>query len=187
MTRDNGRIEVITGSMFSGKTTELLRRIEKLQKENKKFEVFNFYLDKRYGDHSIISHDGYRIHCKMVSNAEDMMKYIKEPLDVVIIDEIHFFGKDIVKLCRWLADIGKLVITSGLDKNFKGEKFPTTDLIMKEADDISRFYAICKDCGAKADYSHKISGNPDIIDIGAEEKYKPLCKNCFEKNFKKEK
>ncbi|MBT3393453.1 MAG: thymidine kinase [Elusimicrobiaceae bacterium] len=179
-----GHIEIFCGCMFSGKTTHLIKRIAQLKKSGAKIQVFNFHLDERYGKNNIISHDGKKIKCEMAKNSTDILKHIKKDTDVVAIDEIHFFNKNLVNLCTKLADNGKIVLTSGLDKDAFGKPFETATLIMAEAEYVKKVHAKCELCTDKASFSYRTNEDKNTISVGAKDKYIPLCRNCFNVEYK---
>lgn len=179
-----GHIEIVCGCMFSGKTTYLIKRINQLKKAGKKIQVFNFHLDKRYGKNNIVSHDNKKIKCEMAKNATDILKHIKKDTNVIAIDEIHFFNKNLVNLCEKLADSGKIVLTSGLDKDAFGKPFETTTRIMAEAEFVKKVHARCELCKAKANFSHRTNEDKNTISVGAKDKYRALCRTCFNTEYK---
>ena len=179
-----GWLEVICGCMFSGKTEELIRRINVLSYAKKNIVVFKPKVDNRYSDTEIVSHSGSRVPCKIVEKAQDILKLVNDDVEVVAIDEIQFFDKDIVDVCEYLADKGIRVIAAGLDMDFKGEPFGPTPKLLAVSEFVDKIQAICSVCGQPATRSQRlINGAPakyddPIIQIGAVESYEARCRKC---------
>jgi len=176
----SGWIEVVCGSMFSGKTQELIRRLRLAKIARQNVQIFNSTLDKRYGEDHIISHDQNKIPCTAVSNAGEILRLVKPSTQVVGIDEIHFFSPDIVDVCEKLASQGKRVIAAGLDQDYRGQPFETTAKLMAVAEYVTKNLAICVVCGNPANRSQRLTTTgKDRIDVGAADKYEARCRKCF--------
>ncbi len=183
----DGHIEVITGSMFSGKTEELIRRLERAKIAEQEIEVFKPAIDDRYGEQEIGSHAGSKWKAKVVEQDEGLEKKVKETdADVIAFDEANFFNKELVSVCQELADSGKRVIVTGIDQNFRGEPFEPVPALMASAEYIEKLRAICQVCGRPATRNQRlIDGEPAHVDepevvVGAEEKYEARCRHCHE-------
>ncbi|WP_297670275.1 thymidine kinase [Thomasclavelia sp.] len=181
-----GWIEVICGCMFSGKTEELIRRINVLSYAKKDIFVFKPKIDNRYSNTEIVSHSGARVPCKIVEKAQDILKLINDDVEVVAIDEVQFFDKDIIAVCEYLADKGIRVIAAGLDKDFRGESFGVMPELLTRAEFVTKLTAVCAKCGAPATRTQRlVDGKPasfedPIILVGAVEHYEPRCRHCHE-------
>ena len=183
----DGHIEVITGSMFSGKTEELIRRLERAKIAEQEIEVFKPAIDDRYGEQEIGSHAGSKWKAKVVEQDEKLEKKVKETdADVIAFDEANFFNNELVSVCQELADSGKRVIVTGIDQNFRGEPFEPVPALMASAEYIEKLRAICQVCGRPATRNQRlIDGEPAHVDepevvVGAEEKYEARCRHCHE-------
>lgn len=146
-----GWLEVICGCMFSGKTEELIRRINVLSYAKKNIIVFKPKRDNRFSNTEIVSHSGVKVPCLVVEKAQDILKLIKDDSEVVAIDEVQFFDNDIVDVCEYLADKGLRVMVAGLDSDFRGESYPVTALLLTRAEFVNKLTAVCAKCGAPAD------------------------------------
>ncbi len=177
--RESGWIEVVCGSMFSGKTQELIRRLRLAKIARQKLQVFNSALDDRYGKDHIISHDQSKIPCTAVKTAADILKAVEEDTEVVGIDEIHFFGPEIVDVCQKLADSGRRVVVAGLDQDYRGQPFENTARLMAVAEYVTKNLAICVVCGNPANRSQRLSNSTERIEVGAANKYEARCRKCF--------
>ncbi len=181
-----GQIEVICGSMFSGKTEELIRRVRRAQIARQKVQVFKPSLDARYTTEQIASHNGLRAAAVPVDNAAEIAARIDPDTDVVAIDEAQFFDESIVELCESLANRGIRVIVAGLDMDFRGEPFGPMPLLMARAEEVDKLRAICVRCGAPASRTQRlIDGEPasyddPVILVGAAERYEARCRHCHE-------
>ncbi|MCX5783813.1 MAG: thymidine kinase [Elusimicrobia bacterium] len=174
-----GWIEVVCGSMFSGKTQELIRRLRLAVIAKQKVQVFNSSLDVRYGKNHIISHDKSKIPCKAVKSAKEILSHVLPETKVVGIDEVHFFKSDIVRVCQKLADDGKRVIVAGLDQDYLGRPFNNTAILMAMAEYVTKNSAICMVCGNPASKTQRLTGGKKLIDVGAADKYEARCRKCF--------
>jgi len=176
---NTGWIEVICGSMFSGKTQELIRRLKLATIARQKVQVFNSYLDTRYAKEHIVSHDKSMLSAKPVKSAKEILKIVDPDTKVVGIDEAHFFGEEIVEVANKLASGGRRVIVAGLDMDYRGEPFLNMSKIMAVAEYVTKNLAICMVCGNPAHYSQRLSDSSKRIVVGAGEKYEARCRKCF--------
>jgi thymidine kinase len=179
-----GSIEVITGSMFSGKTEELIRRLRRAQFAGLKVEIFKPSLDKRYSEDRVVSHDDKSIVSTPVDNASSILLLAGE-VDVVGIDEAQFFDNSIVEVCNNLADNGVRVLVAGLDMDFMGNPFGPMPAILSISEYIANVHAICMRCGSLAQYSFRKSEEEQVVLLGEKDKYEPLCRECYNKAIKK--
>jgi thymidine kinase len=185
--RMNGRrgsVEVITGSMFSGKTEELIRRLRRAKFAGLRIEIFKPSLDKRYSDTRVVSHDEKSIVSTPVDNASSILLLASE-VDVIGIDEAQFFDGSIVDVCNTLANNGVRVIVAGLDMDFLGNPFGPMPRLLAIAEYVTKVHAICMRCGNLAQYSFRKSDEAQVVLLGEKDKYEPLCRNCYNKDMKK--
>ena len=180
-----GWIEVICGSMFSGKTEELIRRIKRAKIANQKFKVFKPTIDSRSKNY-IESHDESKIESTEVKNSSDILDRV-EDCDVVAIDEAQFFDDEIVNVCNQLANKGIRVIIAGLDMDYLGNPFGPIPNLMAIAEYVTKVHAVCKKSGNIANYSFRKNKKKDIVVIGEKDKYEPLRRAVFYKKMKKDK
>ncbi len=173
-----GSIEVITGSMFSGKTEELLRRLKRAQIARLRTEIFKPDLDTRYNDKAIVSHDLNSTLSTPVENSASIL-LLTGNTDVVAIDEAQFFDQELVHVCDALANRGIRVIVTGLDMDYKGQPFGPIPQLMAIADDVLKLHAVCMICGRPANYSFRTQEKPEKILLGDREIYEPRCRICF--------
>ena len=174
-----GWIEVICGSMFSGKTEELIRRMRRAQIARQRVEIFKPAIDTRYSEAEIVSHDEQKLPSIMVKNAQQIISLSLEA-QVVGIDEAQFFGKGLVKVAKTLANMGKRVIIAGLDMDYRGEPFNPIPDLLAIAEDITKTHAICVICGNPANFTQRKTKSKNQIVIGATDIYEARCRNCFE-------
>jgi thymidine kinase len=180
--RESGWVELICGSMFSGKTEELIRRVKRAQIARLKVQVFKPQIDNRYAVEKISSHDGLHVDAVPVTQAGDILARVEPDTDVIAIDEVQFFDWQIAPVCNSLADQGKRVIVAGLDMDFRGEPFGPIPLLMAEAEIVDKLSAICVVCGAPASRTQRlIDGQPasyddPVILVGASEVYEARCR-----------
>ena len=183
-TGKRGSIEVITGSMFSGKTEELIRRLRRAQFAGLKVEIFKPSLDKRYSDIRVVSHDEKSIVSTPVDNAVAIL-LLAGDVDVIGIDEAQFFDNSIVEVCNKLADRGIRVIATGLDMDFMGNPFGPIPALLSIAEYVTKLHAICMRCGNLAQYSFRKSDEDQVVVLGEKDKYEPLCRSCYNEALKK--
>lgn len=175
---NRGSIEVIVGSMFSGKTEELLRRVRRTLFANLKVQVFKPALDTRYSEENVVSHDKTSVIATPV-NVPDEIRTLSQGVQVVAIDEAQFFDESIVTVCQELADAGIRVIVSGLDLDFQRHPFGSMPALMAIADIVTKVHAVCVSCGTPAQYSFRLAKGEDQILLGEKEEYEPLCRCCY--------
>lgn len=173
-----GRIEVICGSMFSGKTEELLRRLRRAKIARQKVEIFKPAIDIRYSQEEVVSHDKNSILSTPVEHSSNILLLSSE-VEVVGIDEAQFFDKGLVDVCQQLADQGIRVIIAGLDMDFKRVPFGPMPDLCAIADDVTKVHAICMRCGTLANYSHRIVAGEKQVMLGEIQEYQPLCRVCY--------
>tara|TARA_B100001142_G_scaffold327985_2_gene386946 strand:- start:86 stop:658 length:573 start_codon:yes stop_codon:yes gene_type:complete len=177
-----GSLEVICGSMFSGKTQELIKRLKRAEFAKLKIIVFKPQVDVRYDNKNVVSHDLDTINSTPVNSASEILKLVGNA-EVVAIDEAQFFSADLINICGTLANQGKRVIVAGLDMDFEGEPFGTIPQLLAIAEYITKVHAICVDCGKIANHSFRLNKNKELIQLGEKEEYKPLCRKCFTNNI----
>ena len=182
--KNDGWIEVICGSMFSGKSEELIRRVHRVQIAKKKVQVFKPTIDTRYSIQYIYSHNGTKIEAINISNSKELLEKTEPDTEVVAIDEAQFYDKGIVAICQKLADQGRRVMVAGLDQDFRGEPFGPIPELLAVAEYIDKLQAICMICGSTASKTQRlVNGKPakysdPIILIGAKETYEARCRKC---------
>ena len=177
-----GWIEVICGSMFSGKTEELIRRLKRSQFANQKIEIFKPSIDLRYEDEMIISHDQNQIQSTSVPAAANI-PILAEGCDVVGIDEAQFFDNEIIQVCNRLANSGIRVIVAGLDMDYQGNPFGPMPGLMATAEYVTKVHAVCTRSGNLANYSYRISADKSLVHLGEKESYEPLSRASFVKAY----
>ncbi len=173
-----GWIEVICGSMFSGKTEELIRRLNRARIAKQKVEIFKPAIETRFDEQNVVSHDANSVTSTVVENGSQILFYA-EDFEVVGIDEAQFFGEELLSVCNDLANSGKRVIVAGLDMDFRGKSFGPIPLLMATAEYVTKVHAICIRCGNLANYSHRTVKNDKLVVLGEIETYEPLCRRCF--------
>jgi thymidine kinase len=178
-----GSIEVICGSMFSGKTEELIRRLKRVKIANQKVEIFKPAIDIRYDEVKIVSHDTNAIQSTPIDNSQKILLMASE-VDVIGIDEAQFFDDELPNVCDELAYRGIRVIVAGLDMDFQGKPFGQMPFIMAKADYVTKLHAICMQCGNIANYSYRKIPNEDQVMLGATDVYEPLCRKCYNEKEK---
>lgn len=181
-----GCIEVVCGSMFSGKTEELIRRLRRAQFANQKIAIFKPQLDTRYSEVEVVSHDLHKITSKPIKLAVEMLE-VESDVEVVGIDEAQFFDYTLVDVCQQLADRGIRVIAAGLDTDYLGKPFGPMPLLMAVAEDVQKVHAICVKCGNLANHSHRLSKSRALVELGEKDIYEPLCRDCYNKVMKESK
>jgi thymidine kinase len=175
-----GSLEVICGSMFSGKTEELIRRMKRAQFAKQSVEIFKPAMDVRFSEENIVSHDQNAIPCTPVEHSGNILLF-SGGIDVIGIDEAQFFDEGIIMICNQLANQGVRVIVAGLDMDFKGNPFGPMPALCAIADDVTKVHAVCVECGKLAGYSHRLVSNEKLVFLGEKEEYQPLCRTCFKK------
>jgi thymidine kinase len=178
-----GWIEVVCGSMFSGKTEELIRRLNRARIAKQKVEIFKPEVDTRYDETDVVSHDAKAVSSIPVQNASQILFYA-EDFEVVGIDEAQFFGEELVSVCNELANRGKRVVVAGLDMDYLGKPFGPIPKLMAIAEYVTKVHAICIRCGNLANYSHRTVKNDKLVVLGETDVYEPLCRYCFNKALK---
>ena len=181
-----GRIEVICGSMFSGKTEELIRRMKRAKFAKQKVEIFKPAIDTRYSEEDVVSHDQNSIHSTPI-DASGAILLLASDIDVVGIDEAQFLDDNLVDVCNDLANRGIRVIIAGLDMDFKGVPFGPIPALCAIADEVTKVHAICVKCGALAYVSHRLVADEHRVMLGEQSEYEPLCRACYQKALKEEK
>lgn len=179
-----GRIEVICGSMFSGKTEELIRRMKRAIFAKQKVEIFKPALDTRYSEDDIVSHEGNSIPSTPIDSSASIL-LMSQGYDVIGIDEAQFFDPHITDVCNQLANQGIRVIVAGLDLDFKGKPFGPMPNLLAIADEVSKVHAICVRCGALAYVSHRLVDVDKQVLLGEKLEYEPLCRECYAEAMEK--
>jgi thymidine kinase len=184
-TRHRGRIEVICGSMFSGKTEELIRRMKRAKFARQNVEIFKPSIDTRYSDDDVVSHDANTIASTPIESSGSIL-LLSSDKDVVGIDEAQFLDNGLVEVCNKLADSGIRVIVAGLDMDYKGAPFGPIPALCAIADEVTKVHAICVKCGHLAYVSHRLSKSDKRVLLGEQDKYEPLCRSCYQKTLTEE-
>ena len=174
-----GWIEVICGSMFSGKTEELIRRLKRAQIANRSVEIFKPMIDNRYSETEIVSHDARKIVSTPISHSTNIL-VLAEGIEVVGIDEAQFFDDQLPYVCEQLALRGTRVVVAGLDMDYKGVPFGVIPSLMAIAEYVTKLHAICMQCGNIATHSYRLVHNEDRIMVGEKESYEPRCRKCYQ-------
>ena len=177
-TAGHGWIEVITGSMFSGKTEELIRRLRRARFAKQNVEIFKPRMEVRYSEEEVVSHDENAIHSTPVDSSANIF-LLASGVEVVGIDEAQFFDEGLVDVCNQLADQGTRVIVAGLDMDFKGNPFGPMPDLLSIAEYVTKVHAICVRCGNLAQYTHRLSEDDNLIVLGETDIYEPLCRACY--------
>lgn len=175
-----GRIEVICGSMFSGKTEELIRRLNRARIAQQKVEIYKPMIDTRYSEENVVSHDSNSVASTPVESSQSILLMATEA-DVVGIDEAQFFDEGLIEVCNTLANRGKRIIIAGLDMDFKGVPFGPMPALCSIAEDVTKVHAICVRCGNLAHVSHRIVEGDKQVMLGELQEYEPLCRQCYNK------
>lgn len=175
-----GRVEVICGSMFSGKTEELIRRMKRVKFARQSVEIFKPSVDTRYSDDDVVSHEGNSIPSTPVETSASIL-LLGSDTEVIGIDEAQFFDDNIVEVCNELANRGTRVIVAGLDLDFKGIPFGPMPALCAIADEVTKVHAICVKCGTLAYVSHRTVHNEKRVLLGEKLEYEPLCRECYRK------
>lgn len=180
--RRQGRIEVICGSMFSGKTEELIRRLKRAKFAKQRVEIFKPSIDTRYSEEDVVSHDQNAIRSTPIDSSGNIL-LLASNIDVVGIDEAQFLDEGLIEVCNRLANNGVRVIIAGLDMDFKGVPFGPIPALCAIADEVTKVHAICVKCGALANISHRLVANEHRVLLGEQEEYEPLCRDCYQKTL----
>ncbi|MBT3386020.1 MAG: thymidine kinase [Prolixibacteraceae bacterium] len=173
-----GTIEVVAGSMFSGKTEELIRRLKRAKIAKQKVDIYKPAIDVRYSEDEVVSHDENSIRSTPVENSANIL-LLSGDADVIGIDEAQFFDKGLIEVVVKLANMGIRVIVAGLDMDFKGVPFGPIPGLMAVADDVTKVHAICVRCGCIAQFSHRLSEKEQVVLLGEKDIYEPLCRGCY--------
>ena len=179
-----GYLEVISGCMFAGKTEELIRRIKVLEFAKKKILVFKPAIDNRYSNTKVVSHSGSSVESILVNCAKDILDYVYDDVDVIAIDEVQFFYRDVIGVCDKLARAGKRVMAAGLDTDFRAEPFGVMPELITTAEFVTKLTAVCTVCGAPATRTQRLVNQKPasyldpIILVGAQESYEARCRHC---------
>lgn len=176
-----GSIEVVCGSMFSGKTEELIRRLKRVRIANQPVAIFKPMIDTRYATEKIVSHDTNSIQSTPIKNSREILELAGD-VEVIGIDEAQFFDADIAEVCDVLAFRGIRVIVAGLDMDFQGNPFGPMPFIMAKADYVTKLHAICQRCGSMANYSYRKVANEEQVMLGATDSYEPRCRKCYQES-----
>ena len=180
-----GRIEVVCGSMFSGKTEELIRRMRRAEFARQRVEIFKPAIDTRYSEEDVVSHDMHTIPSTPIDSSAQILLLSSE-IDVVGIDEAQFFDNGLVEVCNQLANSGVRVIVAGLDMDYKGVPFGPIPALCAIADEVTKVHAICVKCGNLAYLSHRTVDNDRRVLLGETAEYEPLCRECYRKAMEKD-
>ena len=175
-----GWIEVICGSMFSGKSEELIRRLRRAQIARQHVQIFKPKLDSRFSDDHIVSHSDMKMKSRLVSRAQDILAVLDSETQVIGIDEAQFFDLELISICNQLADRGKRVIVAGLDQDFRGKPFDPMPQLLSIAEYITKTLVICMRCGAPANRTQRTVINAERVLVGATDSYEARCRLCFE-------
>jgi thymidine kinase len=178
--RNQGWIEVICGSMFSGKTEELIRRLKRVEFANQKLLLFKPKIDDRYSEENVVSHKGSSFTAIAVSSSDEILNHWKKER-IVAIDEAQFFDHALVHVCNQLAEKGVRIIIAGLDMDYLGKPFGPMPELLCTAEYVTKVHAICVSCGNLAQFSHRTSSKEGQVLVGAVEAYQPLCRGCYNK------
>lgn len=181
-----GWIEVICGSMFSGKTEELIRRLNRARIAKQRVEIFKPVVDVRYSEYEVVSHNENAIRSTPVDTPSNII-LLSGDVDVIGIDEAQFFDHSLLEVCNKLANMGIRVIVAGLDMDFKGKPFGPMPALMSVAEYVTKVHAICMRCGSLANFSHRLSTDEKLVVLGEKNEYEPLCRECFHEAIKNQK
>jgi thymidine kinase len=173
-----GSIEVICGSMFSGKTEELIRRMKRAQFAKQQVAIYKPCIDVRYSEDQVVSHDAHSIPSTPISSPAKMLELSNE-VEVVGIDEAQFFDDTLIEVVQTLANRGIRVIIAGLDTDFLGKPFGPMPALMAVAEDIQKVHTICVRCGSPANHSHRLTASEQLVVLGEKDSYEPLCRHCY--------
>ncbi len=174
----SGWIEVICGSMFSGKTEEMIRRINRAKIAKQKVQIFKPSIDNRFDAINVVSHNSITVVSTPVETAEQILLYMDDA-NVIGIDEAQFFDSELVNVCNQLADKGMRVIVAGLDMDYLGKPFGPIPQLLATAEYVTKVHAICMNCGSLAHFSHRTVINDKLVMLGEIDNYEPLCRKCY--------
>ena len=177
---NQGWIEVITGSMFSGKSEELIRRVRRAEIARQHVQVFKPLLDNRFADDYVVSHSDIRFAAESVASSRDLLTAVKPDTEVVAIDEGQFFDAELPMICSTLADQGRRVIVAGLDQDYLGKPFEPMPQLLAIAEYITKTLAICMVCGNPANHTQRLVASSDRVLLGAQGTYEARCRHCFD-------
>jgi thymidine kinase len=177
--RGGGRVEVVAGSMFSGKTEELIRRVKRALYARQVVQAFKPRIDDRYSTTRIVSHGAIAIEAVAVANSDSLYKRVDGATQLIAIDEAQFFDRGIVDIANQLADEGRRVILAGLDQDYLGRPFPPMPDLMAIAEDVTKVRAVCTVCGATACRSQRLIAEGTTVLVGGSDKYEARCRSCF--------
>ena len=183
---EHGWIEVIAGSMFSGKSEELIRRLRRVQIARQKVQIFKPLIDNRFSDHHIVSHSDMRIESQAVRTSDDIVAQVHDDTEVVGIDEGQFFDLELPMICNTLAEQGKRVIVAGLDQDYLGKPFEPMPQLLAIAEYITKTRAICMVCGNPANHTQRLVVSSDRVLLGAQGTYEARCRHCFDPSLSRE-
>jgi thymidine kinase len=181
-----GRIEVVCGSMFSGKTEELIRRLKRAKFAKQRVEIFKPSIDVRYSEEEVVSHDQNSIMSTPIDSSSSIL-LLANDIDVIGIDEAQFLDEGLVDVCNQLANRGVRVIIAGLDMDYRGVPFGPIPGLCAIADEVTKVHAICVKCGALAYVSHRLVESDKRVLLGETQEYEPLCRDCYQKAIAEEK
>ncbi|MBR5431359.1 MAG: thymidine kinase [Bacteroidales bacterium] len=184
--KKSGSIEVICGSMFSGKTEELIRRLRRAQFAGQKIAIFKPKLDVRYSEDNVVSHDLKSVPSTAIKNPTEIF-LMDSDVRVVGIDEAQFFDDSLIKVLQTLANRGVRVIVAGLDTDYMGKPFGPMPALMAVAEEVQKVHAICVKCGNLANHSHRLTKDQNLVVLGEKDVYEPLCRDCYNKAIAAEK
>lgn len=177
-----GWIEVIAGSMFSGKTEELIRRLKRAEIAKLSVEIFKPKVDIRYSEDKVVSHDANTIRSTPVDTSSNIL-LMASNVDVIGIDEAQFFDNGLTDVCNQLANMGIRVVVAGLDMDFRGKPFGPIPSLMATAEYVTKVHAICMKCGNLAQHSFRLSDGDKLVQLGEKDVYEPLCRECYHKHY----
>ena len=184
--KKSGSVEVICGSMFSGKTEELIRRLRRAQFAGQKIAIFKPKLDVRYSEDNVVSHDLKSVPSTAIKNPTEIF-LMDSDVRVVGIDEAQFFDDSLIKVVQTLANRGVRVIVAGLDTDYMGKPFGPMPALMAVAEEVQKVHAICVKCGNLANHSHRLTKDQNLVVLGEKDVYEPLCRDCYNKAIAAEK
>lgn len=177
-----GWIEVVCGSMFSGKTEELIRRVKRAKIANLKVRIFKPKMETRYDKVKVVSHDSNYVDSFPVDHSEEILRWVDD-IDVVGVDEAQFFDDKLPEICDTLANMGKRVVIAGLDMDYMGKPFGVMPNLMANAEYVTKVHAICMQCGDVAQYSYRFTKSGGQVQLGERDQYEPRCRACFTKGM----